>query len=118
IKEIQLDREVFEVAAYVTPPENTAKGVMHGIPERDTDQSIHDNLVGTRNPTILQARPRHGSYKIHSHPVQRKLSRVLGEIRAHGSPVPPTQEEGRSLRAMRKSRASYRRMPASRREKM
>lgn len=39
IKEIQLDREVFEVAAYVTPPENTAKGVIQGIPERNTDQA-------------------------------------------------------------------------------
>ncbi|KAM7303191.1 hypothetical protein ISCGN_013172 [Ixodes scapularis] len=56
IVEILLDGKRFGVAAYTTPPENTAKGVIHGIPEEDTEEHINGNLIGARNPSILQAR--------------------------------------------------------------
>lgn len=56
IVEILLDGKRFGVAAYATPPENTAKGVIHGIPEEDTEEDINGNLIGARNPSILQAR--------------------------------------------------------------
>ncbi|KAG0410885.1 hypothetical protein HPB47_011991 [Ixodes persulcatus] len=56
IVEILLDGKRFGVAAYATPPENTAKGVIHEIPEEDTEEDINGNLIGARNPSILQAR--------------------------------------------------------------
>ncbi|CAN7980764.1 unnamed protein product, partial [Ixodes pacificus] len=52
IVEILLDGKRFGVAAYATPPENTAKGVIHGIPEEDTEEDINGNLIGARNPSI------------------------------------------------------------------
>ncbi|EEC14344.1 hypothetical protein IscW_ISCW021280 [Ixodes scapularis] len=52
IVEILLDGKRFGVAAQVTPPENTAKGVIHGIPEEDTEEDINGNLIGARNPSL------------------------------------------------------------------
>ncbi|KAG0429210.1 hypothetical protein HPB47_023854, partial [Ixodes persulcatus] len=56
IVEILLDGKRFGAAAYATPPENTAKGVIHGIPEEYTEEDINGNLIGARNLSILQVR--------------------------------------------------------------
>ncbi|CAN7943444.1 unnamed protein product, partial [Ixodes hexagonus] len=50
IVETLLDGKKFGVAAYATPPENTTKGVIHGIPEEDTEEDINGNLIGAKNP--------------------------------------------------------------------
>ncbi|CAN7994987.1 unnamed protein product, partial [Ixodes pacificus] len=50
--EILLDGKRFGVAAYATPPENTAKGFILGIPEEDAEEDINGNLIGARNPSI------------------------------------------------------------------
>ncbi|KAG0413063.1 hypothetical protein HPB47_009793 [Ixodes persulcatus] len=46
----------WEVAAYVVPPENTQRGVIQGIPQEDSEQDILENLVHSRNPSVLHAR--------------------------------------------------------------
>ncbi|KAH7941148.1 hypothetical protein HPB49_010434 [Dermacentor silvarum] len=42
--------------AYATSPEDTAKYVIHNIPEAESKEDITKSLVNIRNPTILQAR--------------------------------------------------------------
>lgn len=56
IKEIQIGDKIYATTAYVTPPENTSKGVIHNIPEYDTQEDITKSLVYAKNPAILQAR--------------------------------------------------------------
>ncbi|KAH8040752.1 hypothetical protein HPB51_012922 [Rhipicephalus microplus] len=56
IKEIMIDDKSYTTAAYVTAPENTSKGVIHGIPKYDNQEDIEKRLVNQRNPTILHAR--------------------------------------------------------------
>ncbi|XP_070380658.1 uncharacterized protein [Dermacentor albipictus] len=56
IREIQLGSNTYSTAAYITAPENTSKGVIHGIPEYDTSEDVEKSLVNCRNPTILHAR--------------------------------------------------------------
>ncbi|KAH8036806.1 hypothetical protein HPB51_005934 [Rhipicephalus microplus] len=57
IKEMMINDKSYATAAYVTAPENTSKGVMHGIPKYDNQEDIEKSLVNQRNPTILHARP-------------------------------------------------------------
>ncbi|KAH8026088.1 hypothetical protein HPB51_015437 [Rhipicephalus microplus] len=56
ISKLQVETETYDVRAYVTSPENTAKGGIRNIPPygspEDTSASLFDDL----NPTILQAR--------------------------------------------------------------
>ncbi|KAG0428484.1 hypothetical protein HPB47_024538 [Ixodes persulcatus] len=47
--------KTFEVTAYAAPPEDTARGVIHNIPDYDTAEDITRSLVYKKNPTILQA---------------------------------------------------------------
>ncbi|KAL1444847.1 hypothetical protein MTO96_006850 [Rhipicephalus appendiculatus] len=56
ISKLQVETETYDVRAYVTSPENTAKGVIHNIPSYDSPEDISASLVNDRNPTILQAR--------------------------------------------------------------
>lgn len=56
IKEIMINDKSYATAAYVTAPENTSKGVIHGIPKYDNQEDIEKSLVNQRNPTILHAR--------------------------------------------------------------
>ncbi|XP_049275351.1 uncharacterized protein LOC119405412 [Rhipicephalus sanguineus] len=56
IKEIQVNGKSYATAAYITAPENTSKGVIHGIPTYDNQEDIEKSLVNQRNPTILHAR--------------------------------------------------------------
>ncbi|KAH8022015.1 hypothetical protein HPB51_020625 [Rhipicephalus microplus] len=56
IKEIMISDKSYATAAYVTAPENTSKGVIHGIPKYDNQEDIEKSLANQRNPTILHAR--------------------------------------------------------------
>ncbi|KAH7979287.1 hypothetical protein HPB49_008965 [Dermacentor silvarum] len=56
IKAIVIQGKRYEIMAYATSPEDTAKGVIHNIPEAESDEDITKSLVNIRNPTILQAR--------------------------------------------------------------
>lgn len=56
IQAIQLGSQTYSTAAYITAPEDTSKGVIHGIPDYDTPQDIEKSLVNRKNPTILHAR--------------------------------------------------------------
>lgn len=56
IKEIKVHDKSYATAAYITAPENTSKGVIHGIPTYDNQEDIEKSLVNQRNPTILHAR--------------------------------------------------------------
>ncbi|KAH8037718.1 hypothetical protein HPB51_015763 [Rhipicephalus microplus] len=51
-----VETETYDVRAYVTSSENTAKGVIHNISLYDFPEDISASLVNDRNPTILQAR--------------------------------------------------------------
>lgn len=56
IKEIQVESQTYATTAYVTPPDDTSKGVIHNIPNYDTQEDITKSLVNSKNPAILQAR--------------------------------------------------------------
>ncbi|KAH7959816.1 hypothetical protein HPB49_014007 [Dermacentor silvarum] len=56
IKAIVIQEKRYEIMAYATSPEDTAKGVIHNIPEAESEEDITKSLVNIRNPTILQAR--------------------------------------------------------------
>ncbi|XP_049519986.1 uncharacterized protein LOC125944106 [Dermacentor silvarum] len=56
IKAIVIQGKRYEIMAYATSPEDTAKGVIHNIPEAESEEDITKSLVNIRNPTILQAR--------------------------------------------------------------
>ncbi|KAH8020471.1 hypothetical protein HPB51_002107 [Rhipicephalus microplus] len=55
IPKLQVETKTYDVRAYVTSPENTAKGVIHQIPPYDSPEDISASLVNDSNPTILQA---------------------------------------------------------------
>lgn len=56
ISEICIAGRNYQVTAYAAPPEDTAKGVIHNIPDYDTAEDITRSLVYSKNATILQAR--------------------------------------------------------------
>ncbi|KAH9384339.1 hypothetical protein HPB48_026341 [Haemaphysalis longicornis] len=56
IDSLRLGDRTHAVSAYTAPPEGTAKGVIHNIPDTDDADAITRSLVNSRNPTILQAR--------------------------------------------------------------
>lgn len=56
IRKLRIGGKTYEVTAYVAPPEDTIKGVIHNIPEYDSAEAITKSLVYRKNPTILQAR--------------------------------------------------------------
>ncbi|KAH7964170.1 hypothetical protein HPB51_027592 [Rhipicephalus microplus] len=56
ISKLQVKTETYHVRAYVTSPENRAKGVIHNIPPYGFPEDISASLVHDRSPTILQAR--------------------------------------------------------------
>ncbi|KAH8029392.1 hypothetical protein HPB51_000046 [Rhipicephalus microplus] len=56
ISKLHVETETYDVRAYVTSPENTAKGVIHNISPYDSPEDISASLVNDRNPKILQAR--------------------------------------------------------------
>ncbi|KAH6923655.1 hypothetical protein HPB50_004395 [Hyalomma asiaticum] len=56
ITKLQVETKTYDVRAYVTSPDNTAKGVIHHIPPYDSPEAISASLVNDQNPTILQAR--------------------------------------------------------------
>ncbi|KAG0422969.1 hypothetical protein HPB47_001255 [Ixodes persulcatus] len=48
--------KTYPATAYITTSENTCKGIIHGIPEEDTPETIWDSLQYNTNPPILQFR--------------------------------------------------------------
>ncbi|KAH9371704.1 hypothetical protein HPB48_012022 [Haemaphysalis longicornis] len=56
IKDVQVGSQTYATTAYVTPPDDTSKGVIHDIPNYDTQEDITKSLVNSKNPAILQAR--------------------------------------------------------------
>ncbi|KAG0432633.1 hypothetical protein HPB47_020659 [Ixodes persulcatus] len=56
IQGIEVDGRQYPVAAYGLAPDDTVKGVIHGIPAEDTDDIITTSLVHPGNPSIAQAR--------------------------------------------------------------
>ncbi|KAH7977979.1 hypothetical protein HPB49_004113 [Dermacentor silvarum] len=53
---IRIGNQTYAAAAYITAPEDTSKGVIHGVPENESQEVIEKSLVTDRNPTILHAR--------------------------------------------------------------
>ncbi|KAG0444368.1 hypothetical protein HPB47_013870 [Ixodes persulcatus] len=91
----EAERDIFRVNPTQNTLMNTTKGVIHGIAERKTDQDIHDNLVGTRNPTILQA-IRMGPMEVQCHLYRKKIEvcGLCGKV-GHRTDVRPQPEERR-----------------------
>ncbi|KAH7938191.1 hypothetical protein HPB49_021477 [Dermacentor silvarum] len=56
LEEIRIGNQTYAAAAYITAPEDTSKGVIHGVPENESQEVIEKSLVTDRNPTILHAR--------------------------------------------------------------
>ncbi|KAH7965677.1 hypothetical protein HPB49_009734 [Dermacentor silvarum] len=56
LEEIRIRYQTYAAAAYMTVPEDTSKGVIHGVPESESQEVIEKSLVTDRNPTILHAR--------------------------------------------------------------
>lgn len=56
VHSISLKGQTYEVVAYAIPPDDTIKGVIHGIPDEDSEQDVLNNLVTARNPNVLHAR--------------------------------------------------------------
>lgn len=56
LREICISDKTYEIRAYATAPEDTAKGVIHNIPAYDSDEDINKSLKYRKNPTILTAR--------------------------------------------------------------
>ncbi|KAM7312497.1 hypothetical protein ISCGN_009402 [Ixodes scapularis] len=56
VHSISLKGQTYEVVACAIPPDDTIKGVIHGIPDEDSEQDVLNNLVTARNPNVLHAR--------------------------------------------------------------
>ncbi|KAG0422622.1 hypothetical protein HPB47_001561 [Ixodes persulcatus] len=56
VKELHFGEKSYSVTAYVTPPLDTIKGIIHDIPEYDSGEDITRSLIYKKNTTILQAR--------------------------------------------------------------
>ncbi|KAH9378797.1 hypothetical protein HPB48_008105 [Haemaphysalis longicornis] len=56
IEEIHVGNQTYATTAYVTPPDDTSKGVIRNILPYDTPEDITKSLVNWKSPAILQAR--------------------------------------------------------------
>ncbi|KAH9380090.1 hypothetical protein HPB48_009913 [Haemaphysalis longicornis] len=56
IEQIKIGETTYATRAYVTPPENSVRGVIHNIPPYDSPEDIARSVVYSRNPTALHAR--------------------------------------------------------------
>ncbi|KAH7975970.1 hypothetical protein HPB52_006913 [Rhipicephalus sanguineus] len=56
MKDFRMGDRIYQVAAYMTAPEDTSKGIMRGIPDYDTPEDIEKSLLNKRNPGILHAK--------------------------------------------------------------
>ncbi|KAL1444882.1 hypothetical protein MTO96_045343 [Rhipicephalus appendiculatus] len=56
MRQLRIREIVYEVNAYETAPDNTAKGVIRGIPIEDRPQELDHKIVNSRNPTALAAK--------------------------------------------------------------
>lgn len=57
IRNIQIDGKSYEVTAYMLPPENCGKGVVHGIDLRMKEEDIMAGFTRhAENPKVLQVR--------------------------------------------------------------
>lgn len=55
IKELILQDKKFGMTNYITAPENSAKGIIHGIPDYDPEEDIINSLA-RNTPRVLHAR--------------------------------------------------------------
>lgn len=56
IKHIKANDKLYEVGAYETAPELTAKGVIKGVPLNETPRDITAAIITARNPTAIAAK--------------------------------------------------------------
>lgn len=56
ISPVTLGGAMFSARGYIACPENTVKGVVHGVPPDHSAPDIHDAVVQPCNPTALHAR--------------------------------------------------------------
>ncbi|KAL1468353.1 hypothetical protein MTO96_005454 [Rhipicephalus appendiculatus] len=56
MRQLRIRQIVYEVNAYETAPDNTAKGVIRGIPIEDGPQELDRKIVNSRNLTALAAK--------------------------------------------------------------
>ncbi|KAG0410313.1 hypothetical protein HPB47_012578 [Ixodes persulcatus] len=57
VHSLNLKGQTYEVVAYAILPDDTINGVIHGIPDKDSEQDVLNNLVTARNQYVLHARP-------------------------------------------------------------
>ncbi|KAL1417583.1 hypothetical protein MTO96_006137 [Rhipicephalus appendiculatus] len=56
IKEIQIEGKTHEVNAYVSAPDDTAKGIIRNVPLKYTQEYLLEALVTNRNPSLIHAK--------------------------------------------------------------
>ncbi|KAH9373036.1 hypothetical protein HPB48_010011 [Haemaphysalis longicornis] len=56
VRQLNIENRAYSTLPYVASPEDTCKGVIHGIPPEDTPQDIIDNIVNSTNPQAIHAR--------------------------------------------------------------
>lgn len=56
LREIRISDKTYEIRAYATAPVDTTEGVIHNIPDYDSDEDVKKSLKYSKNPTILTAR--------------------------------------------------------------
>ncbi|KAH6934890.1 hypothetical protein HPB50_001591 [Hyalomma asiaticum] len=56
ISKLHMGDKEYEASAHAAAPENTTKGIIHGIPVEDTLEDIERHLVNEHNPTLLHAK--------------------------------------------------------------
>ncbi|KAG0422123.1 hypothetical protein HPB47_002045 [Ixodes persulcatus] len=90
---INIVGKTYPATAYTTTPENTCKGIIHGIAEDDTPETIWDSLQYNTDAPVLQFRRLGKSGPLL---LLYESQRVPLWVRSD-SPLPPLQEEGRGL---------------------
>ncbi|CAN8028887.1 unnamed protein product [Ixodes persulcatus] len=117
ISKICIAGKTYEVTAYAAPPEDTAKGVIHNIPDYDTAEDITRSLVYNKNPTILQAQ-RMG--KTNSAVIVFEGNKVPYYVYYRGAEYQCFlhKKKARSVLHLRKSGTPHGRLPGARRQNM
>ncbi|KAH7942342.1 hypothetical protein HPB49_023153 [Dermacentor silvarum] len=117
-EEIRIGQHTYAAVAYITAPEDTSKGVMHGVPESESQEDIEKSLVTNRNLTILYAR-RMG--RTNSIVIVIEGAHVPHYVYYRGAEyrcLQHTQEETRSVRTARAHRPQVGRVPQSKQQEM
>ncbi|KAH9379973.1 hypothetical protein HPB48_009241 [Haemaphysalis longicornis] len=56
IREPRIAEACNATCAFIHPPENTIKGVIHDIPSYDTAEALTRRILYSKNPKVLQTR--------------------------------------------------------------